>query len=49
MNKVPLLILDIESTVNIYYEQHYENKFTKLDEIQGFFEKYTLKSYTIRN
>ena len=38
MNKVPLLFRDIESTVNIYYEQHYENKFTKLDETQRFFE-----------
>ena len=44
MNKVPLLILDIESIINTYYEQHYENKFTKLDEIQWFFEKWTIQS-----
>ena len=49
MNKVPLLILDIESIINTYYEQHYENKYTKLDEIQLFFEKFTIQSQTIRN
>ena len=32
----------IENIVNTYYEQHYDHKFTKLEEIHRFLEKYIL-------